>query len=120
MIKITAAPGSNIHQSVKVLHTVFLVVTLLTALFILSGKAEAADMANGKSLYMAHCVGCHGDRGVSFMKQAPNLARSGILAQADPILIDKILAGKNAMPPFFGILNDRQVRDIIVYARSLM
>ena len=54
------------------------------------------------------------------MKQAPNLARSGVLAQADPILIDKILAGKNAMPPFFGILNDRQVRDIIVYARSLM
>ncbi|MEQ1813814.1 MAG: cytochrome c [Candidatus Nitrotoga sp.] len=119
MIKITAAFG-NARQSTGVLHTALLTIILLAALFVLSGKAAAADMVNGKNLYMVHCAGCHGDKGVSFMKQAPNLARSGSLAQADPVLIDKILAGKNAMPPFFGILNDRQIRDIIVYARSLM
>ena len=119
MIKITAASG-NTQQSTSALHIALLAITLLTALFILSSKAAAADMVNGKSLYMAHCAGCHGDRGKSFMQQTPNLARSGILAQADPILIDKILAGKNAMPPFFGILNERQIRDIIVYARSLI
>ncbi len=117
--KITAASG-NTQQPTSVLHTALLVITLLVALFILSNKAAAADMANGKSLYMAHCAGCHGDKGISFMKQAPNLARSGILAQPDPTLIDKILAGKNAMPPFFGILNDRQIRDIVIYARSLI
>lgn len=119
MIKITTASGIT-HQSTGALHITLLVITLLTSLFIFSNKAVAADMANGKNLYMAHCSGCHGDRGISFMQQTPNLARSGILAQTDPILIDKILAGKNAMPPFFGILNDRQIRDIIVYARSLI
>lgn len=119
MIKITAASGIT-HQSTGALHIALLAITLLTSLFIFSGKAAAADMANGKNLYMAHCSGCHGDKGISFMQQAPNLARSRILTQADPILIDKILAGKNAMPPFFGILNDRQIQDVIVYARSLM
>lgn len=119
MIKITTASGIT-RQSTGALHIALLAIILLTLLFIFSNKAVAADMVNGKNLYMANCAGCHGGNGISFTQQVPNLARSGILAQADPILIDKILAGKNAMPPFFGILNDRQIRDIIVYARSLM
>ena len=109
-----------IKQSKRAWYGVMSVVGLLTALAMLPNHALAADMANGRSLYMAHCSGCHGDRGVSFMPQAPNFARGEGLAQPDPVLIDKIRAGKNAMPPFFGILSDRQIQDIIAYTRSLM
>jgi len=112
--------NTAINQSKRVWYGVMSVVGLLTALAMLPNHALAADVANGRSLYMAHCSGCHGDRGVSFMPQAPNFARGEGLAQPDPVLIDKIRAGKNAMPPFFGILSDRQIQDIIAYTRSLM
>ena len=82
--------------------------------------AGAADLANGRNLYMAHCSGCHGDKGISFMPQAPNLARGEGMGQPDPLLIDKIRAGKNAMPPFLGILSDRDILDVIAYARTLL
>ncbi|MDO8413591.1 MAG: c-type cytochrome [Gallionellaceae bacterium] len=93
----------------------------LTMLFILlTPAAFAADLDKGKTLYLAHCSGCHGEKGFSIMPQAPNFARGESLAQPDPVLMDAIRSGSDTRPPFLGILNDREILDVISYVRTLL
>ena len=80
----------------------------------------AADLDKGKNLYLIHCSGCHGEKGFSHMPQVPNFARGEGLAQPDPVLMDAIRAGSDARPPFLGILNDREILDVISYVRTLL
>jgi cytochrome c6 len=79
----------------------------------------AADVANGQKLYTAHCAGCHGSNGISVMPQAPNLARFETATQPDQDLIDMIRSGSDKMPPYLGILNDKQILDVVSYLRTL-
>jgi cytochrome c6 len=39
--------------------------------------------------------------------------------QPDPVLVQSIKAGRNAMPGFQGLLRDRDILDVIAYARTL-
>ena len=82
--------------------------------------AFAADINKGRSLYLIHCSGCHGAKGVSVVQQAPNFAYGESLAQPDPVLADVIRSGKDAMPPFIGILDNREILDVIAYIRVLL
>ena len=86
----------------------------------LSSQVFAADLEKGKTLYLAHCSGCHGEKGFSIMPQAPNFARGESLAQPDPVLMDAIRSGSDTRPPFVGILNDREILDVISYVRTLL
>lgn len=106
------------HQASRVLRLTLLS-TYLAALAILPQPAIAADPGNGQRLYLSHCAGCHGQAGLSTMPNAPNLARSERLNQPDPVLVDKIRSGINAMPPFLGILKDDQIYDVVSYVRTL-
>lgn len=96
---------------------------LLTGLLLLSSllapAALAADLNNGKKLYMAHCAGCHGVDGNSVMPKAPNFSRGENLQQADFILANFIKSGSASHPPFFGIIVEREMFDVVSYLRNI-
>lgn len=81
-------------------------------------SAFSADVNNGQKLYELHCSGCHGLNGISEMPQAPNLARFDLFNQPDQTLMETIQSGRNDMPPYFGILNDSEILDVITYLRT--
>jgi cytochrome c6 len=81
--------------------------------------ARAADVAKGGQIYAQHCMACHGATGVSVMPGAPNLARGERMLQPDIQLLASIKAGRAAMPAYVGILQDREILDVIAYMRML-
>lgn len=81
--------------------------------------AHAADVVKGGEIYALQCVSCHGRAGVNVMPAAPNFARGDGLMQPDFALLASIKNGKNAMPAYVGILNDREILDVIAYLRTL-
>lgn len=84
-----------------------------------STTALAVDLVKGQSLYLIHCAGCHGEKGNSVNPEAPNFARGERLFQADSALVDMVRSGSNAMPAFMGILEDREILDVVSYVRTL-
>ena len=85
----------------------------------LVSPAHAADIGKGQRIYSMHCAVCHGPTGLAVMPGAPNFARNERLLQPDMSLVMAVRTGKNAMPAFMGILNDREILDVIAYLRTL-
>lgn len=112
MLKLNRAAGG-----VRLLK---LAVYLLVLLSAQPGLVIAADLDKGKSLYLVHCSGCHGEKGFSVMAEVPNFARGEGLGQPDPVLMDAVRTGGDRRPPFLGILNDREILDVISYVRTLL
>lgn len=86
---------------------------------VMSTPAIAEDSVKGQTLYLIHCSGCHGEKGVSINPEAPNFANGEQLSQPDSTLMEVIRSGSNAMPAFMGILQDNEILDVISYARTL-
>ena len=84
-----------------------------------SGALIAGDINNGKKHYSSYCVSCHGATGTSVMPGAPNFRQGERLMQPDMMLRASIQSGKNACPSFQGMLNDRDIMDVISYIRTL-
>lgn len=99
-----------------------IVVSLLAALW--TRHASAAD---GKALYRASCVACHGDKGQGAIPGVPDLFKSGRFAKSDQELVNNILNGYRtkgspmAMPPKGGNpkLTEADARAIVSYLRSI-
>ena len=68
----------------------------ITALLTFSFPASALDLVNGESLYLIHCSGCHGEKGVSANPEVPNFSRGEQLFQPDSDLINVVRDGKNS------------------------
>lgn len=83
------------------------------------GAARAADMQNGQRIYAQHCALCHGARGQAVLPIAPSFARGERLMQPDIALMVSIRAGRAAMPGFAGLLQDREILDVISFLRTL-
>ena len=79
----------------------------------------AADLMRGQQVYMAHCVSCHGPRGISISPTTPSFAKGEGLGQPDLMLMQTVKTGKKGQPSFFGILNDQQILDSLAYIRTL-
>lgn len=86
---------------------------------LLAGPAMAADLAKGGQTYALHCAVCHGPAGQGVFPGAPKFNRGERLLQSDLQLLATVRAGKNAMPPFNGVLKDREILDVIAYLRTL-
>lgn len=84
-----------------------------------SGSALAANVVRGQQLYNMHCAACHGQRGEGVMPEAPKFRMGERLDQPDMILMQSVRTGKKAMPPFFGVLQDAQILDVLAYVRTL-
>lgn len=91
----------------------------LAAITVLPATAQMGGLANGQRIYQSHCAGCHGVNGMPVMPQAPSFARGERLNQPDPMLANTIRMGRTAMPAFVGILNERDIFDVLFYLRTM-
>lgn len=81
--------------------------------------ATAADYFSGRDVFATYCAGCHGQNGRSEMPGMPDFANGDALLRADVEIYRSIRSGRGAMPAFEGLLSETQIRDVIVYLRSL-
>ena len=88
----------------------------ILGLYLIVGEVQALDPNRGRALYVQHCNSCH-EQGRE-MAGAPDFNLGSTMMQPDPVLLDKIRSGKNAMPGYIGILTDRMILDIIAYMRT--
>jgi mono/diheme cytochrome c family protein len=93
----------------------------------------AQDIAEGKKLYLTYCSGCHGETGkgdgpaaVSLpVKPANHTDGTAMNKIPDKVLGEIISKGGQAvgkspfMPAWGSQLNDKRIRDLIAYVRSL-
>ena len=85
----------------------------------LADQASAANIAQGQHIYSMHCAACHGPRGEGVIPEAPKFRMGERLDQPDIVLMQSVKSGKKMMPPFFGILQDAQILDVLAFVRTL-
>ena len=93
----------------------------------------AQNQAEGKKLYGTYCSTCHGESGKgdgtagTALPVKPNDLTSGAVMNqlSDKFLVDIISKGGSGvgkstfMPAWGGALNDKEIRDIVAYIRSI-
>ncbi len=98
-----------------------------------SGSVSAQNEAEGKNLYATYCSSCHGEKGKgdgvaskSLPVKLADHTNGSIMNQlSDKLLFDVISNGGNSvgkssmMPGWGNQLNEKQIRDIIAYLRSI-
>ncbi|HME62195.1 MAG TPA: cytochrome c [Candidatus Binatia bacterium] len=111
----------------------FSIGSLLLAALSQSSTGWAQDQAEGKKLYASYCSSCHGEQGKGDGMAARSLpikpkdhtdgATMNRLTDqnlADTISKGGAAVGKSSfMPGWGGSLNEKQIRDIVAYMRTL-
>ena len=100
---------------------------LFIASFLLLGTAQTTFAAEGKALYEATCIACHGAKAQGAIPGVPDLAKGGRLTKPAPELTANILNGFQskgspmAMPPKGGNpdLTAADVQALVTYMRAL-
>lgn len=84
------------------------------------------NLNNGKAIYHAHCVICHGENGRGDgesgfgLEKAPrDFMKPEILKQSDGSIFWKISYGKGAMPEFTSKLTKTKRWELLLYVREL-
>lgn len=101
---------------------------------LLSGvRSWAQDPAEGRKLYASYCAPCHGDKGKGDGMAAKSLpakpadhTNGAVMNQLNDKLLIEVIAkggpavGKSSfMPPWAGALNEKQIRDLAGFIRTL-
>jgi alcohol dehydrogenase (cytochrome c) len=76
-----------------------------------SNVSGPANLDNGRAVYDAACLFCHGEQGEGGHGGGPTLAAAtgaGVVAQL-------VAEGRNDMPAFEGALSAEQIRDVSAY-----
>ena len=94
------------------------VVVFLQAVLSL-GAANAASADQGKDLFESNCAACHGMTGTSLLPNAPHFAKGERLEKTDEQLCATISGGLNVMPPWKGVMTEQEIREVVVYLRTL-
>jgi len=101
--------------------------------FSAQGMGWAQNAAEGRKLYQGNCASCHGENGKGDGVAAQSLpakpadhTNGGIMnALTDKWLVDIISKGGGAvgkssfMPAWGGALDEKQIRDIVGYIRTI-
>ena len=111
-----------------------LLLTALAAVFLLSGcsdtQSQSRDLTpeeeHGKRLFTAVCAVCHradstdplNGPGLKGIFKREYMPASG-LKVSDQQVRETIKHGRKNMPPLGGVMNDRQLDDIIAYLKTL-
>lgn len=107
----------------------FLLVAVVTSV----SSVPAQNQAEGRKLYASYCASCHGEQGkgdgvaAGSLPVKPKDHTNGAVMNpmADQALVDVISkggggTGKSSFMPAWGTaLNEKQVRDIVAYIRTL-
>ena len=87
--------------------------------------ASPGDPVRGKKVFEGWCIQCHGVHGngkgiaaPALMDKPANFTDPSIWNQKDDFYINIIKNGKNVMPPFWDVLTDQQVRDVLSYEKT--
>lgn len=86
---------------------------------------DAASIARGNELFQANCASCHGKDGRGDGPAAgaldPRPANLNTMARHHPDgdFAWKIANGRGAMPAWKGVLNDKQIWDLVNFVKSL-
>lgn len=86
---------------------------------VVSTIAEAANPSRGQQIYQMYCAACHGFRGEGVAPDAPKFQLGERLNKPDILLMQSVKAGNKTMPPFFGVLKDPEILDVLGYVRTL-
>jgi len=89
--------------------------------------ANAASIADGKTLWGTHCKSCHGTKGLGDGPKAPQLktepgdfSKSDVQGQTDGSLFYKISQGRDDMPGFKSKISDQDdIWSLVNYIRTL-
>ncbi|MCE9682571.1 c-type cytochrome [Halomonas alkalisoli] len=92
----------------------------LLGLLLAAASAEAADINEGRRLYEEQCTQCHGPDGRGELPGMPNFQQGDALMQPDAALFAVISQGQGGMPAFEGMLNEREILDVIAFLRTFM
>jgi len=89
-------------------------------------KGNATATAEGKKIYVANCVICHGDKGQGDGAAAAGLAKSPadhssavVQKQSDGALFWKLSEGNTPMPAYKAVFNETQRWQLVNYIRTL-
>ena len=98
---------------------------LQVCLFFLSFFSAGFTMASGnvfdgRQTYQQYCIGCHGPSGEGMMPGMPNFSRGDRLFRTDRELVDAVKDGNGVMPAFYGILEEKQIEDVVAFLRTLL
>jgi alcohol dehydrogenase (cytochrome c) len=74
-----------------------------------------ANLAKGEKNYRQYCIACHGDTGTGGHGGGASLVN---LPKDPNGLANVVYGGRNAMPPFRGILTPEQIRDVFGYVNQ--
>jgi mono/diheme cytochrome c family protein len=106
---------------------------LVVAIAASVSSAPAQTQAEGRKLYASYCTSCHGEQGKGDGVAAGSLpvkpkdhTNGGVMNQmSDQSLMDVISKGGGAtgkssfMPAWGSSLNDKQVKELVAYIRTL-
>jgi|TARA_B100002003_G_scaffold139395_1_gene129004 cytochrome c oxidase cbb3-type subunit 3 len=83
------------------------------------GPGSAYAEGSGQDLYESNCAACHGDDGTALLPGTPHFSRGERLEKTDAELMVSIVAGLKIMPPWAGIMSDKEIKDSLAYLRLL-
>lgn len=73
----------------------------------------------GELLFVKFCAGCHGFNGIAYYVNSPSFALGERLHKNDLELQRSITNGKNAMPSWGDKLSREEIRNIVLFIRTL-
>jgi mono/diheme cytochrome c family protein len=88
-------------------------------------KADAASISRGNKLFETNCVTCHGKEGrgdgpaAAALNPKPADLKAMAGRHSDGDYAWKIANGRGAMPPWKGVLDDKQIWDVVNFVQSL-
>jgi mono/diheme cytochrome c family protein len=99
-----------------------LVSVLLTATLVPVQAKETRDA--GKPIFEENCTPCHGDDGTGktppgMALGAHDLTSAEVSKKPDSELARTISQGRNKMPAFGDKLDEKQIRELLIYVRTL-
>jgi len=103
----------------RILHSVVKMLVLLMALYF-PQMIFANDVFNGKEVFTRECVSCHGATGEGSMPGLPNFKEGQTLFKNDNELMGIIRDGRGIMPSFYGLLTEKDIRDVTAYLRTFL
>lgn len=82
-------------------------------------QREPSRKPDGAEVFLTFCAGCHGFDGFAVYPPAPSFSMGQRLGKDDYTLLQNVMMGKNAMPPWQDKLPEPMLRDAIAYLRTM-